>query len=131
MKYNKVPGSIDEYIFNFPAPVQDSLVKLKATIKEAAPDAEEKISYQMPLFKLKGVLVYFAVHSNHIGFYPGPSAIAAFKEELSGYHTSKGTIQFPLGKPLPYKLISQIIKFNLMRNLEKDELRRRKNKKKN
>jgi uncharacterized protein YdhG (YjbR/CyaY superfamily) len=131
MKDNKVPGSIDEYIFNFPAPVQDSLVKLKATIKEAAPDAEEKISYQMPLFKLKGVLAYFAVHSNHIGFYPGPSAIAAFKEELSGYHTSKGTIQFPLGKPLPYKLISQIIKFNLMRNLEKDELRRRKNKKKN
>ena len=91
MKDNKVPGEIDEYIFNFPAPVQDSLVKLKATIKEAAPDAEEKISYQMPLFKLKGVLAYFAVHSNHIGFYPGPSAIAAFKEELSGYHTSKGT----------------------------------------
>ena len=126
MKANKLPETIDEYISKSPAPVQDSLVKLRATIKKAAPDAEEKIGYQMPMFKLKGVLAYFAVHSNHIGFYPGPSAIAAFKEELSGYYTSKGTIQFPLGKPLPFKLISQIIKFNVAKNLEKDEMRRKK-----
>jgi len=131
MKASKVPGTIDEYISSSPASVRESLMKLRMTIKKAAPRAEEKISYQMPQFKLKGMLAYFAAHSNHIGFYPGPSAIAAFKEELSGYHTSKGTIQFPLGRPLPYKLISQIIKFNVMRNLEKDELRGRKNKKKN
>jgi uncharacterized protein YdhG (YjbR/CyaY superfamily) len=126
MKNTKVPENIDDYIAGFPKSVKESLVKLRETIRKAAPDAEEKISYQMPMFKQKGVLAYFAVHTNHIGFYPGPSAIHAFKEELTGYSTSTGTVQFPLGKPLPLKLISQMIKYKVKENLEKDESRHKK-----
>lgn len=126
MKNRKVPENIDEYIAGFPPAVSQSLIKLRDAIRKAAPDAEEKISYQMPLFKQKGVLAYFACHTNHIGFYPGPSAIQAFKEELAGYYTSTGTVQFPLGKPLPLKLISQMIKFKLLTNLEKELLKKNK-----
>jgi uncharacterized protein YdhG (YjbR/CyaY superfamily) len=89
---------------------------LRTTIKSAAPGAEEKISYQMPTFALKGNLVHFAAHKKHIGFYPTPSGIQAFKEELSIYETSKGAIRFPIDKPLPLDLISKIVKFRVNEN---------------
>lgn len=124
MKIKKVPETVDEYISTFPPPIQETLSKLRETIRKAAPEAEEKISYQMPLFRFKGVLAYFAAHANHIGFYPGPEAIMAYKKELSGYYTSKGTIHFPYDKPLPFRLISLIIKFNVLKNLEKEKSRK-------
>ncbi|MGA2505013.1 MAG: DUF1801 domain-containing protein [Anaerolineales bacterium] len=105
----------------FPKDIQKILEKLRASIKDAAPDAKEKISYQMPTFYLKGNLVHFAAHKNHIGFYPQPSGIQAFKNELSIYESSKGSVQFPLDKPLPLKLISRIVKFRVAENLERAE----------
>ena len=110
---------IDEYIANFPADVQKKLNELRAVIKKAAPEAEEKISYQMPTFFLKGNLVHFAAYKNHIGFYPTPSGITAFQEELSIYQGAKGSVQFPIDKPLPLKLISRIVKFRAAENLKK------------
>ena len=110
---------IDEYIANFPADVQKILIELRAVIKKAAPEAEEKISYQMPTFFLKGNLVHFAAYKNHIGFYPTPSGITAFQEELSIYQGAKGSVQFPIDKPLPLKLISRIVKFRAAENLKK------------
>jgi len=98
------PTTIDEYIAQFPEDVQRILVKIRAVIKESAPEAVEKISYQMPAFYLNGILVWFAVHRHHIGFYPWASGIEAFKEELSAYKWAKGSVQFPLGKPMPYEL---------------------------
>ena len=94
---------------------------LRKVIKEAAPDANEKISYQMPTFALHGNLVHFAALKNHIGFYPTPSGINAFKDELSDYKGSKGSIQFPMGKPLPYQLISKIVQFRVAENIKKAE----------
>ena len=90
-------------------------------IKESAPDAEEKISYQMPTFALHGNLVHFAAHKNHIGFYPTPSGIEAFKDELSEYKWAKGSVQFPLEKPLPYDLVSKIVKFRVAENIKRAE----------
>lgn len=113
--------SVDEYIANFPADIQDILQKLRKVIKEAAPGATEKISYQMPAYDLFGNLVYFAVHKKHIGFYPTPSAIEAFKKELSEYKGSKGAVQFPLGQPLPDDLIKRIVKFRVAENEGKAE----------
>jgi uncharacterized protein YdhG (YjbR/CyaY superfamily) len=115
--------SVDEYIARFPENIQSMLRELRATIKAAAPDAEEKISYQMPTYALKGNLVYFAAHKNHIGFYPAPRGIEAFKDELSQYNGSKGTIQFPIGEPLPLELVSRIVKFRVAENLAKAELK--------
>ncbi len=118
------PGSyttIDEYIAMFPKEIQKKLEEMRATIKAAAPEAKEKISYQMPTFDLKGNLVHFAGHKNHIGFYPQPSGIQAFKDELSIYESSKGAVQFPLDKPLPLKLISKIVKYRATENLERAE----------
>lgn len=112
-------NSIDEYIAIFPGEVQTILAELRAVIKAAAPDAEEKISYQMPTFVLKGNLVHFAAYKNHIGFYPTPSGIEPFKQELSVYEVSKGTIRFPIDKPLPYELISKIVRLRVVENLEK------------
>jgi uncharacterized protein YdhG (YjbR/CyaY superfamily) len=120
--------SIDEYIASFPEEIQRILEELRATIRAAAPGAVEKISYQMPAFALKGNLVYFAAHKNHIGFYPAPRGIEAFKQETSMYETGKGTLQFPLDKPLPLELISRIVKFRAAENLEKAELKARKKK---
>ncbi|KJR44377.1 hypothetical protein UF75_5244 [Desulfosporosinus sp. I2] len=114
-------GSIDEYIQKFPSEVQEILKNLRKVIKESAPDAEEKMSYQMPTFTLLGNLVHFAAHKNHIGFYPTPSGINAFKQELSEYKGSKGAIQFPIVKPIPYELISKIVKFRVAENIEKAE----------
>ncbi len=120
MKSNKAGfSSIDEYIATFPKEIQKILKELRATIKAAAPDAEEKISYQLPTFALKGNLVYFGVSKDHIGFYPTPGAIQAFKRELSIYESSKGAVRFPMDKPLPLKLISKIVKFRVAENLKK------------
>ena len=113
------PKTIDEYIAGFPKDIQAILQRVRQTIREAAPDAEEKISYQMPAFTLKGNLVYFAGFKNHIGFYPIPSGIEEFKEELSVYEQGKGSVQFPLDKPIPYDLISRIVKFRVKENLAK------------
>lgn len=111
--------NIDEYISLFSKNVQEILQKLRQAIKESAPDAQEVISYQMPAFKLNGILVYFAVFKSHIGFFPTASGIAAFKKELKEYKTSKGTIQFPLDKPIPFDLVRKIVKFRVKENLEK------------
>lgn len=116
-------SSIDEYISACPSEVQAELQKLRQVIREAAPDAEEKISYQMPAFTLQGNLVYFAAFKKHIGFYPTASGIAAFKDELSAYKGSKGAVQFPFGKPLPYELIRRIVEYRVQENLEKATLK--------
>jgi len=113
------PKTIDEYISKFPADVQKILTKLRSVIKESAPAAVERISYQMPTFYLNGNLVHFAAYKNHIGFYPTPSGIEAFKNELSMYKWAKGSVQFPLDKPMPYELISKIVKFRVAENLKK------------
>ena len=127
MQSNKVRfNSIDEYIATFPAETQKILQALRATIKAAAPDADEKISYQMPTFALKGNLVHFAAHKNHIGFYPTPSGIEAFKQELSLYEGAKGSIRFPIEQPLPLELISKIVKFRVAENLNKAERKAKK-----
>ncbi len=112
-------NSIDEYIKTFPPDVQGILEKIRQTIREAAPEAKEVISYQMPAFKLNGILVYFAAHKSHIGFYPIASGIAAFKEKLSAYQWSKGAVQFPLDKPMPLELIKRIVEFRVKENLAK------------
>ncbi|MDR3565720.1 MAG: DUF1801 domain-containing protein [Negativicutes bacterium] len=113
------PTTVDEYIAQAPQDVQPILHKIRAVIKEAAPDAVEKISYQMPGYFLNGKLVWFGVHKNHIGFYPNPSGIEIFKSELSVYKQSKGAVQFPLDKPIPYELISKIVKYRVAENLKK------------
>jgi uncharacterized protein YdhG (YjbR/CyaY superfamily) len=120
--------SIDEYIATLSKEIQKKLEELRATIKTAAPDAEEKISYQMPTFALKGNLVHFAAHKNHIGFYPTPTGIQAFKNELSIYEGAKGSVKFPIDKPLPLKLISKIVKFRVAENLKNAETKSSKKK---
>ncbi|MFS0821724.1 iron chaperone [Bacillus sp. 1P02SD] len=116
-----IPKSIDEYILQYPQEIQETLKTIRKVIKESAPNAEEKISYRMPTFVSNGNLVYFAAFKKHIGFYPTSSGINAFKEELSGYKTSKGAVQFPIGKPIPYELISKIVKFRVDENKSKAE----------
>lgn len=111
--------SIDAYIAAFPEAVQQKLAEMRAIIRSAAPEAAEKISYQMPTFYLKGNLVHFAAHQKHIGFYPAPSGIEAFQAELAGYKSSKGAVQFPLNQPLPVDLISRIVRFRVAENLRK------------
>ena len=113
------PNAIDKYIAIFPEDVQAILEKIRATIQNAAPDAEETINYGVPTFTLKGNLVHFAGFKNHIGFYPTPSGIEKFKKELSKYESAKGSVQFPLDKPIPYALIEKIVKFRVKENLEK------------
>ena len=110
---------IDDYIAQFPPEVQEMLQELRATIQTAAPEATEAISYQMPTFKLYGNLVHFAAYKNHIGFYPVPTGIAAFQEELSVYKQGKGSVQFPLNQPLPLDLIRRIVRFRVAENMEK------------
>ena len=112
-------NSIDEYIATFPEETQKILEELRATIKAAAPDADERISYQMPTFALEGNLVHFAAWKNHIGFYPTSSGTQAFKKELSIYEGAKGSVKFPIDKPLPLKLISRIVKFRVAESLKK------------
>ena len=111
------PGTIDDYIGRFPEDVQEKLQQLRALIARVAPEAQERISYQMPAFHLKGNLVYFAAFPKHIGLYPTSSGIAKFRKELSRYATSKGTVRFPLNEPLPLDLIRRIVEFRVKENL--------------
>jgi uncharacterized protein YdhG (YjbR/CyaY superfamily) len=111
--------NIDEYISGFPKNTQQILQQVRATIRKAAPKAEEVISYQMPAFKFYGMLVFFAAYKNHIGFYPTSSGISAFKKELSAYKGAKGSVQFPIDSPIPLSLINKIVKFRVKENLEK------------
>lgn len=122
-----IPKSIDEYILQYPQEIQEILKTLRKVIKESAPNAEEKISYRMPTFALNGNLVHFAAYKNHIGFYPTSSGINTFLHELSGYKTSKGAVQFPIGKPIPYGLIGEIVKFRVAENQSKVEGKKRRN----
>ena len=113
------PSTIDGYISRCPENVQNILAKIRAVIKESAPEAEERISYQMPAFYLHGMLVWFGAHNHHVGFYPTGSGIEAFEDELSGYKRSKGAVQLPLDKPMPYELIGKIVRFRVAENLKK------------
>jgi uncharacterized protein YdhG (YjbR/CyaY superfamily) len=124
---NKVGfSSIDAYIASFPEETQALLKAMRATIRTAAPDAEEKISYQMPTFFLKGNLVHFAAFKQHIGFYPAPRGIEEFKEELSIYKGAKGSVQFPFDQPLPLDLVARIVRFRVAENLAAAEAKARK-----
>jgi uncharacterized protein YdhG (YjbR/CyaY superfamily) len=113
------PETIDDYIAGFPSDIQKLLRKVRATVRKAAPGAEEGISYRIPVFRLKGDLVYFAAFKKHIGLYPRVSGIRKFKKELSGYKSAKGSVQFPLDRPIPYGLISKITRFRVKENLER------------
>ena len=115
----KKAKDIDEYIADFPADVQLLLQKVRTAIRKAAPKAEEAIKYQMPTFVLNGNLIHFAGYKNHIGLYPGSKPIEEFKDELSRYETSKGTVQLPLDKPIPVGLITKITKFCVKRSIER------------
>jgi uncharacterized protein YdhG (YjbR/CyaY superfamily) len=119
-----LPRNIDEYIAGFPHDVQERLEKIRRTIRQAAPDAEEAIKYRMPTFTLKGNLVHFAAYKNHIGFYPAPIGIERFKKELSVYAGAKGSVRFPLDKPVPFGLIGRIVKFRVKNTLERAEAKR-------
>lgn len=121
----KPSADVNEYIASFPPKVQVLLRKLRATIRKAAPNAKEKISYQIPAFTLEGMLVFFAAHKNHIGFYPRTTGIAKFKKELSGYKSAKGSVQFPLDKPIPFGLIGRIVKFRAKENLDRAKAARK------
>ena len=126
LKATKKYKTVDQYIADFPKYVQPLLQEMRSTIKKVAPKAEETISYNMPAFRLNGMLVFFAGNKAHIGFYPTPSAIVAFKKELESYVTSKGAIQFPLGKKLPLTLVKNIVKFRVLENEEKSRLKAKK-----
>lgn len=122
------PKNIDEYIAAFPPDIQVILQKIRATIHNAAPDAHEAISYAMPTFKLHGNLVHFAAFKKHIGFYPTPSGTEHFQQQISGYKAAKGSIQFPLDKPIPYDLITEIVRFRVEENLAAAEAKAKKKK---
>jgi len=111
--------TIDEYIAGFPNDVQEILEKVRMTIRKAAPDAEETIKYQMPTFTLEGNLVSFAAYKKHIGLYPAPSGTDEFNKELSQYKAAKSTVRFPLDEPIPFDLISKIVKLRVKKNLER------------
>lgn len=111
--------TIDEYIKAYPPKTQKVLKELRAAIKAAAPEAGETINYAIPTFTLNGNLVHFAAFDKHIGFYPAPSGIAAFKKELATYESAKGSIKFPLDKPLPLRLVTRIVKFRMAEQMKK------------
>ena len=121
-----VPKTIDDYIAGFPEDVQAILQTVRQTIKAAAPNAQETINYQMPTFTLNGNLVHFAAFKNHIGFYPTPTGIEQFKDELSVYKGAKGSVQFPLDKPMPYDLIRRIVVFRVEEAVAHAAAKRRK-----
>ncbi len=116
-----IPATIDEYIAAAPKDVQSILKKIRATIRKAAPDAGETIKYRLATFTLNGNLVHFGAFQHHIGFYPTPSGTSTFKKELAPYIFAKGSIQFPLDKPIPYGLIAKIVKFRVAENKAKSE----------
>ena len=125
---NAIPATVDEYIAAFPQDVQDVLGQVRATIRQAAPDAEEAIKYRIPTFVLNENLVHFAALQNHIGFYPTPSGIEQFKHELAGYKFAKGSVQFPLGKPMPLSVIEKIVRFRVNEVKENSAVRKAKKK---
>lgn len=129
MKEQDIAADVPSYIARYPKPTQALLKELRATIRKTAPEATEQISYCMPSYKQYGPLVYFGAYPQHIGFYPGASGVAQFQKELTGYHCSKGTIQFRLDEPLPLALISKIVTFRVKENLLKQQLRAEKKKK--
>ncbi len=128
MDSRPTPHSIDEYIAAYPQDIQEILQKIRAVIRAAAPEAQETISYQIPTFTLKGNLVHFAAFKSHISFFPASSGVEQFKDELAGYKTSKGTIQFPLGQPIPYDLIRRVVLFRAQENLERAQAKAKKKK---
>lgn len=119
LNIRELSKNINDYISRFPPEIQTLLEKLRTTIRHAAPGAEETISYGIPAFRLNGNLVHFAAFKKHIGFYPAPSAIRAFQNELATYKSSKGAVQFPVEKPIPQALVSKIVKFRVKENLKK------------
>ena len=120
------PKNIDEYIAGFPQDVQEILEKMRLTIRKAAPDAEETIKYKIPTFTLKGNLLSFAAYKKHIGFYPAPAGNEKFRNALSVYRAGKSSVKFPLDKPIPFDLISKIVKFRIKENLERAEAKGKK-----
>jgi len=118
--------TVDEYIAMHPPSIRTGLDLLRKTIKKAAPGAEELISYQMPAYKLKGMLAFFSAAKNHFGFYPTASPMIAFKEKLKSYETSKGAVRFPLDKPIPVKLVTEMVKWKVRENLTKETLKSKK-----
>jgi uncharacterized protein YdhG (YjbR/CyaY superfamily) len=116
---------VDEYIKGFPVEIQPILEKIRVTVKKAAPLAKEVISYGMPAYKMNGILLWYAAHSKHIGFYPKASGIEAFKPELAIYKGAKGSVQFPLDKPMPLGLITKIVKFRVNENLQRKKPKER------
>jgi uncharacterized protein YdhG (YjbR/CyaY superfamily) len=119
------PKDIDEYIASFPKDVQEILEKIRITVRKAAPEAEETIKYRMPTFVLRGNLVYFAAFKNHIGFYPPPTGLEKYKNEIAAYAGPKGSLIFPFDKPMPYDLIGEIVTFRVKENLERAEAKKR------
>lgn len=120
------PKSIDAYIAGYPPDVQEILEKIRLTIRKAAPDAQETIKYRLPTFTLKGNLVHFGAFKKHIGFYPTPTGTDKFRKELSVYKGEKGSVQFPLDRPIPYALIRKIVRFRVKENLERAEAKQKK-----
>src|SRR4029079_11576644 len=129
VKAKVVPETVDQYIAAFPTDVKKRMQQLRKTIKVAAPKAEEVISYQMPGYKYLGMLVYFAAYKNHIGFYPGAGGVLEFYKELSSFKSAKGSVQFPHDRPIPFEIISKIVKFRVKQNEEKGSLKRSNGKK--
>ena len=124
-----VPETVDQYIAAFSGDVKKRMQQLRKTIKAGAPNADELISYQMPGYKYFGMLVYFAAYKNHIGFYPGAGGILEFYKKLSSFKSAKGSVQFPHDKPIPYDVISKIVKFRVKQNEEKFSLKKSNGKK--
>ena len=123
---DRAPENIDQYIAGFPPEVQQTLEKLRTAIRKAAPEAEEAIKYRMPTFVLNGNLLHFAAYRNHIGFYPTPSGVEAFKDELSRYKSAKGSVQFPIDQPLPFSLVEKIVEFRVKEVRAKSAAKERK-----
>ena len=128
-KTKVVPETVDQYIAAFPADVKKRMQQLRKTIKAGAPNADELISYQMPGYKYFGMLVYFAAYKNHIGFYPGAGGLLEFYKELSSFKSAKGSVQFPHDRPIPFDIISKIVKFRVKQNEEKISLKKSNGKK--
>lgn len=122
----RAPASVESYIAGFPPEVRTVLRKIRAAIRKAAPDAEERISWGMPAYSQDGMLTFFAAFKGHVSIFPGPEGIEKFKKELAPYGTSKGTVRFPLGTPVPYGLINRIVKFRVKENRARAEAKRKK-----
>ncbi len=128
MERHSTARTIDEYVRGFAPKMRNILQELRATIRAAAPGAEETMNYAIPTFKLYGNLVHFAAFENHVGFYPTPSGITAFRKELAKYKSSKGSVQFPLDQPMPLQLVSRIVKFRVAEQLKKGTVKKPKGK---